>query len=197
MSLVGKEFPNVTLKAMDYLGDDKEINVFEMCKKEGKKVLLFWYPKDFTYVCPTELFAFQEAVGEFGKRNCLVLGASCDTNEVHFAWLSTPKEEGGIEGVEYPILSDTFRKLAGELNITDVEDNVSYRATYLLDEHGACFHESVNDMPIGRNVNEYLRILDAKNFNEKNGEVCPANWEEGKRAMAESREGIINYSQGK
>jgi peroxiredoxin (alkyl hydroperoxide reductase subunit C) len=182
---------------MDYLGDDKEINVLEMCKKEGKKVLLFWYPKDFTYVCPTELFAFQETVEEFGKRNCMVLGASCDTNEVHFAWLSTPKEEGGIEGVEYPILSDTWRKLAGELNITDVEDNVSYRATYLLDEQGVCFHESVNDMPIGRNVNEYLRILDAKIFNEKNGEVCPANWEEGKRAMAESREGVINYSQGK
>ena len=91
MSLVGKEFPGVTLKAMDYLGDDKEINVLEMCKKEGKKVLLFWYPKDFTYVCPTELFAFQETVEEFGKRNCLVLGASCDTNEVHFAWLSTPR----------------------------------------------------------------------------------------------------------
>ena len=131
MSLVGKEFPNVTLKAMDYLGDDKEINVLDVCKKENKKVLLFWYPKDFTYVCPTELFAFQEMVEEFGNRNCLVLGASCDTNEVHFAWLSTPKEEGGIEGVEYPILSDTWRKLAGELNITDLADKVSYRATFL------------------------------------------------------------------
>ena len=197
MSLVGKAFPDVALKAMDYLGDDKEINVLELCKKENKKVLLFWYPKDFTYVCPTELFAFQETVDQFANRNCLVLGASCDTNEVHFAWLSTPRDQGGIEGVEYPILSDTWRKLAGELNITDLADNVSYRATYLLDEKGVCFHESVNDMPRGRNVSEYLRILGAKIFNGKNGEVCPANWEEGKRAMAESREGVINYSQGK
>merc|ERR1711935_399366 len=107
MGLVGKAFPDVALKAMDYLGDDKEINVLELCKKENKKVLLFWYPKDFTYVCPTELHAFQNSLSEFEKRNTIVIGASCDTPEVHFAWLNTPKDNGGIEGVTYTLLADT------------------------------------------------------------------------------------------
>ena len=119
MSLVGKKFPNIEIDAMSEMGDDLRINIFEEATKNEQKVLLFWYPKDFTFVCPTELHAFQEALGEFEKRNTKVIGASCDTNEVHFAWLNTAKENGGIEGVTYPILADTHRQLANILGIVD------------------------------------------------------------------------------
>lgn len=193
MSLVGKEFPEITTKAMDEMGDTFKLNVYGEAVSNKKKVLLFWYPKDFTFVCPTEIHAFQEKLGEFEKRGCKVIGASCDSAEVHFAWLTTPKANGGIEGVTFPLIADTNRQLSATLGILDDEDLVSYRATYLIDEKGIIFHESVNDMPIGRNVDEYLRLLDAKIHNEKHGEVCPANWEEGKEAMNASKDGVANY----
>ncbi|MBZ4189973.1 peroxiredoxin [Niabella beijingensis] len=207
MSLVGKKFPSVAIDAMSEMGDLLKVDVYKEAVNNKKKVVLFWYPKDFTFVCPTELHAFQEAIKEFEKRNTLIIGASCDTAEVHFAWLNTPKDNGGIEGVTYPILADTHRYLAGELGILDagyeVNDetgdvilsgsNVSFRATYLIDEEGKVFHESVNDMPVGRNVQEYLRLIDAYAHVQKHGEVCPANWEEGKKAMNADREGVASY----
>jgi len=208
MSLVGKKFPNISVDAISEMGDNLKINIFEEAVNNNKKVLLFWYPKDFTFVCPTELHAFQAALGEFEKRNTMVIGASCDTNEVHFAWLNTPKDNGGIEGVTYPILADTNRNLANILGILDIEStsyseetdsviiegsNVTYRATYLVDETGKIFHESVNDMPLGRNVNEYLRLIDAYTHVQTKGEVCPANWEEGKEAMTADRKGVASY----
>jgi len=116
-TLVGKTFPDLTVNAMDQMGDTFELNVLEEVKKKKKKVLLFWYPKDFTFVCPTELHAFESALGEFEKRNTLVIGASCDTPEVHFAWLSTSKDNGGIEGITYPILADSNRNLSSILGI--------------------------------------------------------------------------------
>ena len=106
MTFVGKKFPSIEVPAMNEMGDTIKLNVFEEAVKNGKKVLLFWYPKDFTFVCPTELHAFQQALPEFDKRNTIVIGASCDTNEVHFAWLNTPKDNGGIEGVTYPIIDN-------------------------------------------------------------------------------------------
>ncbi len=208
MSNVGLKFPNIAVNAMDEMGDTFKLNIFEHAKKNNKKVLLFWYPKDFTYVCPTELHAFQEALPEFEKRNTLVVGASCDTAEVHFAWLNTSKDNGGIEGITYPLLADTNRNLSsllGILDITDGEydeetdtfllegDNVTYRATYLIDEDGRIFHESVNDMPLGRNVSEYLRMVDAFTHVQEKGEVCPANWEEGKDAMSADSKGVAEY----
>jgi len=207
MSLVGKRFPNVTIDAMSEMGDDLKINIYEEAVTNQSKVLLFWYPKDFTFVCPTELHAFQEALGEFEKRNTKVIGASCDTNEVHFAWLNTPKDNGGIEGITYPILADTHRHLSSILGILDQDidfneetgeeifsgSNVAYRATYLIDEEGKIFHESVNDMPLGRNVQEFLRLIDAYTHVQKHGEVCPANWEEGKEAMHADRESVAAY----
>ena len=193
MSLVGKQFPDITKKAMDEMGDTFEINVLEQAVNHKQKVLLFWYPKDFTFVCPTEIHAFQSKLYEFTARNCKVIGASCDSAEVHFAWLTTPKDNGGIEGVSFPLIADTNRQLSATLGILDSDDMVSYRATYLIDENGTIFHESVNDMPIGRNVDEYLRLLDAKIHNEKHGEVCPANWEEGKDAMNATKDGVANY----
>ncbi|MDG3582260.1 MULTISPECIES: peroxiredoxin [Galbibacter] len=208
MALVGKKFPNIAVDAMNEMGDTFKINILEEAVKNNKKVILFWYPKDFTFVCPTELHAFQAALGEFDKRNTLVIGASCDTPEVHFAWLNTEKDNGGIEGVTYPLLADSNRNLANMLRILDLStetyneetdsyvyegDNVTYRATFLIDEEGKVFHESVNDMPVGRNVNEYLRLIDAYAHVQKNGEVCPANWEEGKEAMNADRKGVAAY----
>ena len=208
MSLVGKKFPSIAVDAISEMGDNLKINIFEEAVNNNKKVLLFWYPKDFTFVCPTELHAFQAALPEFEKRNTIVIGASCDTNEVHFAWLNTAKDNGGIEGVTYPILADTNRNLANILGILDIEStsyseetdsimiegsNVTYRATYLIDETGKIFHESVNDMPLGRNVNEFLRLVDAYTHVQEKGEVCPANWEEGKDAMTADRLSTAAY----
>lgn len=206
MSLVGKKFPNIAIDAMSEMGDDMRINIFEESTQNEQKVILFWYPKDFTFVCPTELHAFQEVQEEFKKRNTIIIGASCDTNEVHFAWLNTPKDNGGIEGITYPILADTHRQLANMLGIVDQDfeydeegneiftgSNVTYRATYLIDETGKIFHESVNDMPLGRNVKEYLRLIDAYTHVQKNGEVCPANWEEGQDAMKADRTSTAEY----
>ena len=208
MSIVGKKFPSIAVKAMNDMGDAFELNVVEKAIKEGKKVLLFWYPKDFTFVCPTELHAFQAALPEFEKRNTVVIGASCDTAEVHFAWLNTAKDNGGIEGVTYDILADSNRNLSRVLDILDVADHtideetgldlivgdfVTYRATYLIDEEGLVFHEGINHMPVGRNVNEFLRLIDAYTHVQEKGEVCPANWEEGKDAMNASRDGVADY----
>ena len=208
MTFVGKKFPNLSVDAMNEMGDTFKVNILDEAVKNNKKVLLFWYPKDFTFVCPTELHAFQAAIGEFEKRNTLLIGASCDTPEVHFAWLNTSKDNGGIEGVTYPILADSNRNLSSILGILDITketydeesgavllegDNVTYRATYLIDENGLVQHESINNMPLGRNVNEYLRLIDALTHNQKHGEVCPANWEEGKDAMNANRSGVASY----
>ena len=207
MSLVGKKFPNITVDAMSEMGDNLRINILEEATKKNKKVVLFWYPKDFTFVCPTELHAFEELKKEFEKRNTIIIGASVDTCEVHFAWLNTPKDQGGKEGVSYPILADTTRNLSNALGILEADhiyneelenyliegSNVTFRATFLIDENGKVFHESVNDMPLGRNVKEYLRLIDAYTHVQKYGEVCPANWEEGKEAMHADRKSTADY----
>ena len=208
MSFVGKKFPNLSVNAMNEMGDTFQINVLEEAVKNNKKVLLFWYPKDFTFVCPTELHAFQQSLAEFEKRNTILIGASCDTAEVHFAWLNTPKDQGGMEGITYSLLADSNRNLSSTLGILDITneeyneetgivtvdgDNVTYRATYLIDEEGTVVHEGVNFMPIGRNVSEFLRIIDAYTHVQEKGEVCPANWEEGKEAMNANRAGVLEY----
>ncbi|MDA8991606.1 peroxiredoxin [Opitutales bacterium] len=208
MTSVGKNFPDLNVNAMNEMGDTISVNIFEKAKSEKKKILLFWYPKDFTFVCPTELHAFQAASQDFEKRNTIVIGASCDTAEVHFAWLSTAKDNGGIEGVTYDLLADSNRNLANTLGILDETnervdeetgvvlvdgDSVPYRATYLVDEDGLVFHEGINHMPIGRNVAEYLRLIDAYTHVQEKGEVCPANWEEGKDAMNANRDGVASY----
>ena len=208
MTLVGKKFPSIEVNAMNDLGDTIKIDVLKEAVDNNKKVLLFWYPKDFTFVCPTELHAFQAALCEFEKRNTIVIGASCDTAEVHFAWLNTAKDNGGIEGVTYNLLADSNRNLANALGILDITgvkydeeqnielvegDNVTYRATYLIDEEGTVFHEGINHMPVGRNVKEFMRLIDAYTHVQEKGEVCPANWEEGKEAMNATAEGVATY----
>ncbi len=208
MTLVGKKFPNIEVNAIDEMGDTFRMNVLEEAKNKNRKILLFWYPKDFTFVCPTELHAFEAELNEFKKRNTMVIGASCDTAEVHFAWLNTSKDDGGIEGITYPLIADSNRNLSSNLGILDISeeiydeetglltvegDNVSYRATYLIDEEGTVFHEGINHMPLGRNIKEYLRLIDAYTHVQQKGEVCPANWESGKEAMEANRGGVANY----
>jgi len=204
MNLVGKQFPNIDVPSINNKGEEKSLNIRQLAIDNNTKILLFWYPKDFTFVCPTEIHAFQNKLEEFQKRNTLIIGASCDTKEVHFAWLNTPKNQGGIEGVTFDLLSDTNRNLSSTLDILDATtqddfsglmdgENVTYRATYLIDESGEVFHQGINHMPLGRNVDEYLRLIDAYTHVQENGEVCPANWQEGSTAMTADRTGVANY----
>ena len=205
MSLVGKKAPSFSSPAV--LNGDEIVDSFSLDQFIGKKeVILFFYPKDFTYVCPTEIHAFQEKLAEFEERGVAVVGASTDTPEVHLAWLMTPKNHGGIEGVTYPLVADVsktvaynFGVLSGDWNYNEESeltfdgDGVAFRGTFFIDKEGIVRHENVNDLPLGRNIDESLRIVDAWHHNLKFGEVCPANWEEGKDAMAESRDGVADY----
>lgn len=208
MSFIGRKFPDIDVNAMTEMGDTIKVNVFKEAVEKNKKVVLFWYPKDFTFVCPTEIHAFELALSEFKSRNTIVIGASCDTPEVHFAWLNQPKKHGGIEGVTYPLIADSNRNLSRILNILDVTETykhekygveiwngeaIPHRATYLIDEEGTVFYESINHMSVGRNINEYLRLIDAYSQYQEVGEVCPANWEEGGDTFKSSREGLNNY----
>jgi|TARA_R110002096_G_scaffold271337_2_gene465101 peroxiredoxin (alkyl hydroperoxide reductase subunit C) len=205
MSLVGKKAPLFSVPAV--IDGEEIVEDFSLEQYIGKKdVIFFFYPKDFTFVCPTEILAFQEKLEEFEKRGVAVVGASCDTEESHLAWLNTPKAEGGIQGVTYPIIADpvktvahNFGVLAGDWNYNEEGEltyqglPVAYRATFLIDKEGTIRHETVNDLPLGRNIDEMLRLIDALRHVEKYGEVCPANWEEGKEAMAATREGVASY----
>ncbi|CAN5133226.1 peroxiredoxin [soil metagenome] len=168
--------------------------------------MFFFYPKDFTFVCPTEILAFQEKLEEFEIRNVAVVGCSTDTEETHLAWLTTPQENGGIQGLTYPLIADTaktiasnFKVLAGDWAYN--EDNelifegkpIAFRGTFLIDKEGVIRHETVNDLPLGRNIQEMIRLVDALQYVEKHGEVCLANWEDGKEAMKATKEGVSQY----
>jgi peroxiredoxin (alkyl hydroperoxide reductase subunit C) len=159
----------------------------------GKYVVLFFYPLDFTFVCPTELHAFQEKLAEFEKKNAVVIGCSVDSCYSHHAWINTPKNKGGIQGVEYPLVSDLNKSIARSYQVLEEESGVAYRGLFLLDKQGVVRHQLINDLPIGRSVEEVLRILDALTYYEKNGEVCPANWHSGEKAMKADSEGLIRY----
>ena len=168
--------------------------------------MFFFYPKDFTFVCPTEILAFQEKLAQFDERGVAVVGISCDTEETHLAWLMTAKENGGIEGVTYPLVADPAKTIAtnygvlagdwsyNEEGVLEFEGApVAFRGTFFIDKEGTVRHETINDLPLGRNIDEMLRIVDAWHHVEKFGEVCPANWEEGKDAMQATRDGVADY----
>ena len=205
MSLVGKKAPGFTAAAV--INGDEIVEDFSLDQYLGKKhVLFFFYPKDFTFVCPTELHAFQAKLGEFEKRGCAVVGCSTDSENSHLAWLSTPKNKGGIEGVTYPIVADltktislNYGVLAGEYSYNDEGYQtfegapIAFRANFLINKEGVVMHELVNFFPIGRSIDEELRTLDALLHNEKFGEVCPANWGEGKEAMKATTAGVADY----
>jgi peroxiredoxin 2/4 len=205
MSLVGKKAPVFTVGAV--INGEEIVENFSLQQYIGQKeVVFFFYPKDFTFVCPTEILAFQEKLAEFEKRGVAVVGASTDTEETHLAWLMTPKANGGIEGVTYPIVADVAKTiahnygvLAGEWNynedgqLTFEGAPIAYRGTFLIDKQGVVRHETINDFPLGRNIDEMIRLVDALHHVEKFGEVCPANWEEGKEAMSATKEGVAEY----
>ena len=187
--LVNKQAPDFTATAVVNGTDFKEVSLSDY---KGKKVLLFFYPLDFTFVCPTELHAFQAKLGEFKERNTEVVAVSVDSHFSHLAWLNTPESEGGIKGVKYPVVSDIHKSISRDYDVLHA-DGVAFRGTFLIDENGLVRHESINDLPLGRNVDEYLRLVDALSFNQKHGEVCPANWTEGEKAMTPNQEGLKAY----
>ncbi|APJ02701.1 peroxiredoxin [Silvanigrella aquatica] len=187
--LVGRQAPNFKADAV-VNGDFKEVSLSDF---KGKKyVALFFYPLDFTFVCPTELHAFQEKAEEFAKRDVELMGCSIDSKFSHYAWLSTPKNKGGIEGVKYTLLSDIHRTIARDYDVLS-DGGVAFRGFFLIDKSGVVRHQLVNDLPLGRNVDEALRLVDALQHFEKHGEVCPANWNKGKDAMKATKEGVSNY----
>lgn len=186
--LVGKKAPN--FKAPAVFGSDfKDI---ELSQLEGKYVVLFFYPLDFTFVCPTELHAFQAELSQFKERNVEVLGCSIDSKFSHLAWLQTPKNKGGIEGVKYGLISDIGGKIATQYDVLS-PGGIAYRGLFLIDKEGIVRHQVVNDLPLGRNVQEALRMVDALQHNEKHGEVCPANWKKGGEAMKATQDGVSKY----
>ncbi|MDP1608369.1 MAG: peroxiredoxin [Chlamydiales bacterium] len=190
MSLVGKKAPAFTAKAVR---KQEIIDQFSLADFLGKYVILFFYPLDFTFVCPTELHAFQEKLQEFEKRNAQLIGCSIDSWFSHAAWLNMPKEKGGIQGVCYPIVSDITKSIARDFGVLKEDAGIAYRGLFLIDSQGIVRHELVNDLPIGRSVDEVLRVLDALIFHEKHGEVCPANWTPGAKAMVPNSEGLQAY----
>lgn len=188
--LVGKQAPDFKAKAV--VGG-KIVNDFSLMHYRGKNVVLFFYPLDFTYVCPTELHAFQEQLEEFEKRNAQVIGCSVDSAFSHAAWLDTPKSKGGIEGVDYPIIADLNKAISRDYDVLIPHEGIAYRGLFLIDAEGIVRHQVVNDLPLGRSVDEALRVLDAWLYFQKHGEVCPANWSKGQRSMKPTKEGLEQY----
>ncbi len=205
MSLINKPAPSFSAAAV--IDGEEIVQNFSLDQYKGEKhVVFFFYPKDFTFVCPTEILAFQEKLAEFEKRGVAVVGCSTDTEESHLAWLLTPKSEGGIEGVTFPIVADTDKTIATNYEVLggeyfyDDEGKLAFegapialRGTFLINREGIIKHAVINDFPLGRNIDEALRMVDVLQHHEKHGEVCPANWEEGKDAMKETREGVKAY----
>lgn len=190
-SLVGKKAPEFCTKAVI---KNKIVDDFTLSSFRGKKyVILFFYPLDFTFVCPTELHAFQERLNDFRKLDTEVIGCSVDSAFCHLAWLKTPRTEGGIQGVEYPLVADLNKTIAESYGVLIPNDGIAFRGLFLIDREGTVRHQVVNDLPIGRSVDEILRVLEAWIYYENNGEVCPANWKKGTKAMKPTSEGLKKY----
>lgn len=188
--LVGKPAPAFKAKAVE---GTRIIESFSLQDFKGKYVVFFFYPLNFTFVCPTELHAFQEKLEEFEKRNAQVVGCSVDSNFSHLAWINTPKSRGGIAGVDYPIVADLNKNISRDYDVLIPHEGIAYRGLFLIDREGIVRHQVVNDLPLGRSVDETLRMLDALIYFEINGEVCPANWQRGKKSMKPSQEGLAEY----
>ncbi|MBU2553800.1 MAG: peroxiredoxin [Bacteroidetes bacterium] len=203
--LVGKKAP--LFEATAVINGGEIVEKFSLEQFIGKKhVIFFFYPLDFTFVCPTEIIAFQDKIEEFEKRNVAVVGCSVDSAFSHWAWLNTERNQGGIKGVKYPIVSDLSKTISENYDVLagsyeynedgEAEFNgepVAYRGLFLIDKQGVVRHQVVNDLPLGRSITEALRIVDAWQFHEEFGEVCPANWEPGQDALEATSEGIAKY----
>ncbi|NBO23629.1 MAG: peroxiredoxin [Chlamydiae bacterium] len=188
--MIGKKAP--AFKATAVL-KDQFIENFSLSDFIGSKVVLFFYPLDFTFVCPTELHAFQEQLPEFEKRNTKIIGCSVDSHFSHKIWLGMPKKQGGIQGIQYPIISDLNKGIARSFGVLNEEEGIAFRGIFVLDAEGLVRHQLVNDLFIGRSVDEVLRVIDAIDFHEKHGNVCPANWNAEKKGLQATHEGVISY----
>jgi peroxiredoxin 2/4 len=188
--LVGAEAPDFCAKAVI---EQTVVDRYQLSDLSGKYIVFFFYPLDFTFVCPTELLAFQQRLYEFRERNCEVVACSTDSHYSHLAWLRTPREKGGIEGVQYAIVSDIHKSIASDYGVLCCREGVAYRGLFLIDRQGIIRHQVINDLPLGRSVDEVLRMLDALRFHESHGEVCPANWQQGQSGFQASQDELEKY----
>lgn len=189
--LVGKPAPDFTVPAV--LGSGEIVDEFTLSQAiKGKKAVVFFYPLDFTFVCPSELLAFDHRIEEFKKRNVEVIGVSIDSHFSHNAWRNTPVDQGGIGPVKYTLAADMTHEIAQSYDV-ESPGGMAFRGSFLIDEEGLVRHQVVNDLPLGRNIDEMLRMVDALAFHQEHGEVCPAGWKEGDQGMDASPEGVAKY----
>ena len=188
-TLVTHEAPDFTAQAVM---PDNTFAELTLKSYRGKYVVVFFYPLDFTFVCPSEIIAFDKALSKFQERNTEVIGVSVDSHFTHLAWKNTPRNEGGIGNVQYPLVADLSKNISRDYGVL-FNDSLALRGLFLIDKEGIVRHALVNDLPLGRNVDEALRILDALQYTEEHGEVCPANWEKGKEAMKPTADGVASY----
>ncbi|MBP7190546.1 MAG: peroxiredoxin [Rickettsiaceae bacterium] len=188
---VGKTAPDFTATAVMPDGSlDTNFNLRNY--SNGHKTIIFFYPLDFTFVCPSEIIAFNNRLGEFSSRNTKVISVSIDSHFSHLAWKSTPPSKGGIGNVQFPMISDINKIISRAYNVL-TEDGISLRGTFLIDENFVVRHLLVNDLPLGRNIDEAIRMVDALDFHNKHGEVCPAGWKKGEDAMSATQQGVADY----
>ena len=190
-SLVTREAPDFTATAV--LADGSLTEAFTLSSLRGRNVVLFFYPLDFTFVCPTEILAFDEALDRFRERRTEVVGVSVDSAYTHAAWRKTPVEKGGIGAIGYPLVADLNKSIAKSYGVLLPKEGVALRGLFLIDAQGVVRHAVVNDLALGRSVEEALRMVDALLFHEKNGEVCPADWHEGQDGMKATDDGVVDY----
>ena len=188
---------HVTREAPDFVAtavmpDNSFKEDFKLSDYRGKYVILFFYPLNFTFVCPSEILAFNKAVEQFQENNCQIIGISIDSHFSHFAWKNTPVNDGGIGNIQFPLVSDLDKSISKQYEVL-LESGIALRGLFLIDREGIVRHKVVNDLPLGRNVNEALRMLHALQFTEQHGEVCPANWQQGEDAMEPTKEGVSAY----
>jgi peroxiredoxin (alkyl hydroperoxide reductase subunit C) len=189
-TLVTKQAPDFTATAV--MGDNSFKEDFKLSDYQGKYVILFFYPLDFTFVCPSEIIAFDKALDKFKAKNCEVIGVSVDSQFTHWAWKNTPVNDGGIGNIQYPLVADLDKSISRRYGVL-LDMGVALRGTFLIDKEGVIRHAVINDLPLGRSIDEALRMVDALEFHETHGDVCPANWKEGDDAMTPTAEGVADY----
>ncbi len=188
-TLVTKPAPDFTAQAVM---PDNSFGEVKLSDYRGKYVILFFYPLDFTFVCPSEIIAFNDRLSEFKDRGCEVIGCSVDSQYTHLAWKNTPVEKGGIGNVQYPLVADLNKQISRDYGVL-FNDSVALRGLFLIDKEGVVRHALINDLPLGRSIDEAIRMLEAVQFVDTHGEVCPANWHEGEEAMTPTPEGVAEY----
>lgn len=190
--LVGRKAPDFTAAAV--LGSGEIVDSFNLTAAiKGKPAVIFFYPLDFTFVCPSELIAFDHRMDEFKKRGVEVIGVSIDSQFSHNAWRKTPVDKGGIGEVQYTLVADVKHEICKAYDVEHPEAGVAFRGSFLIDKEGMVRHQVINDLPLGRNVDEMLRMVDALQFHEEHGDVCPAGWEKGKKGMSANPDGVAAY----